>query len=320
MNELKQNPNPVLAQIERLLTTMLLRLRPAQKNSIALSPHGNVDSQLPSNGVPNGSLPAGVRDGRSSLVGSRSQGPDVKFSLPPIQQTLPLAESIHRALIRKAAKGRQINCPELTGHQRNGQPLSGSHQHAHILPIDLDHDGFLDHIVIHAPMGLGPTAQFAIAQLKTLYREKGAPWLALNQVLHADLNRWFCTKDDPLPLADPIHETPLPPHRLIQQPGATHWVSLTPFVPPRYLKKSGKNAFEGQLNAELNSRNFPPAQIALAESSPTTQWLVRRHAGHAQPPQSIGFCLKLQFAEPVAGPICLGYASHFGLGLFRACD
>lgn len=30
----------------------------------------------------------------------------------------------------------------------------------------------------------------------------------------------------------------------------------------------------------------------------------------------MGFGLRLEFAEPVAGPLMLGYASHYGLGLF----
>jgi CRISPR-associated protein Csb2 len=52
-----------------------------------------------------------------------------------------------------------------------------------------------------------------------------------------------------------------------------------------------------------------------------------RHLRHAvrvrrspanPPPHNAGFAIRLVFAEPVTGPICLGYASHFGLGLFVA--
>jgi CRISPR-associated protein Csb2 len=31
-----------------------------------------------------------------------------------------------------------------------------------------------------------------------------------------------------------------------------------------------------------------------------------------------GYDLRLTFAEPVSGPLCLGHSSHFGLGLFAA--
>ncbi|MFZ4394834.1 MAG: hypothetical protein ACOYOU_04320 [Kiritimatiellia bacterium] len=34
------------------------------------------------------------------------------------------------------------------------------------------------------------------------------------------------------------------------------------------------------------------------------------------PPQTCSMGLRLTFAAPVAGQLCLGYASHFGLGVF----
>jgi hypothetical protein len=55
------------------------------------------------------------------------------------------------------------------------------------------------------------------------------------------------------------------------------WRSVTPFVPPRFLKERGTNSLFGQ-------------------------------------------GLRLTFDAPVVGPISLGYASHFGLGLFVPDD
>ncbi len=46
---------------------------------------------------------------------------------------------------------------------------------------------------------------------------------------------------------------------------------------------------------------------------------VRRDPTKA-PPQDGFVGLRLTFARPVCGPLCLGYASHFGLGLFAAVD
>ncbi|MCH8036006.1 MAG: GNAT family N-acetyltransferase [Proteobacteria bacterium] len=41
---------------------------------------------------------------------------------------------------------------------------------------------------------------------------------------------------------------------LVPQLGRSRvWVSFTPFVPPRHLKRSGKNALAGQIEAELAS-------------------------------------------------------------------
>jgi hypothetical protein len=36
--------------------------------------------------------------------------------------------------------------------------------------------------------------------------------------------------------------------------------SESPFVPPRYLKKSGKHSLAGQIHAELQSRGLPQAK------------------------------------------------------------
>lgn len=45
------------------------------------------------------------------------------------------------------------------------------------------------------------------------------------------------------------------------------------------------------------------------------QFIRSRRQGRAAP-VDLGFSLSIRFAEPVRGPICLGYGCHFGLGLF----
>jgi CRISPR-associated protein Csb2 len=43
----------------------------------------------------------------------------------------------------------------------------------------------------------------------------------------------------------------------------------------------------------------------------------RRQHGGTPPPGDVGYALRLHFAEPIVGPLILGYASHFGLGIFE---
>jgi CRISPR-associated protein Csb2 len=106
--------------------------------------------------------------------------------------------------------------------------------------------------------------------------------------------------------------------------GATEWTSITPFVPPRYLKKRGKNTLEGQIIAELVARGHPePTDIRVLNPREDAQQLRLRHFVRSRrhgpaAPIDIGFSLALCFAQPLRGPLCLGYACHFGLGLFRA--
>jgi CRISPR-associated protein Csb2 len=45
----------------------------------------------------------------------------------------------------------------------------------------------------------------------------------------------------------------------------------------------------------------------------------QRIRGGPSPAADIGYGLRLIFSEPLHGPLMLGYASHFGLGLFRFC-
>ena len=107
---------------------------------------------------------------------------------------------------------------------------------------------------------------------------------------------------------------------------ALNWESVTPFVPPRYLKKSGKNNLEGQVNAELISRGFPEAKRiqVLEEQSKSLRHFIRvrrRGENPPQPPVDIGLAIRIEFTQPLGAdrlPLALGYASHFGLGLFSA--
>jgi CRISPR-associated protein Csb2 len=89
-------------------------------------------------------------------------------ALPPCRRTLAQAELIHRSLVAKAGGGQRVACPELTGKDSGGTPLIG-HKHAHLLPVDLDGDGHLDHVIIYAPMGLGAEAQHAVRRLKVTH-------------------------------------------------------------------------------------------------------------------------------------------------------
>ncbi len=256
-----------------------------------------------------------------------------------VANTLPIAETIHQALVSKAAKGKRIDCPELTGHEINGQPLSDQHRHAHVLPVDLDGDGLLDHVIIHAPMGLGDIALHGILALRWLYgnvrdtrgrnRQKTDFEIALRSVgfvgsNHGRLRRQCDQGLDNASSIDAADGLPREVQRLVPgSNGARIWKSLTPFIAPRFLKKSGKNSLLGQINSELTLRCLPElAEIELLddESAAMRPFKRVRQKGGSPPPQNWGYALSLVLTEPAFGPLSLGYASHFGLGLFAATD
>lgn len=233
-----------------------------------------------------------------------------KSALPPIQRTLPQAELVHKALIRRAADGKRINCPSITGQDELGRPLHDHHEHAHTIPLDLDDDGHLDHILIYSKMGLCATAQQAIRSLRRTWTKGGS----------GDLQLAVVGSGNRTTLRQLTIKSRLIVAYLGQSNGSCVWESATPFVLPRHLKGHGKYTLEGQINAELASRFLPSAQVELdCELSMQLRHFVRKRIRGGVPPKvDAGYGVRITFAEPVHGPILLGYASHFGMGLFRA--
>lgn len=234
-----------------------------------------------------------------------------RASLPPSTRTLPQAELFHRAIVGRAGNGRNVHCPELTGKDDGGRPLRDHHRHAHTLPVDLDGDGHLDHLIVYAEMKLGDAAQHAIRQVRETWRKKG-PELQVAVVGYGDLNM---LRQLPARLCPRVEALLGPPE------GTRIWESVTPFVPPRFLKVRGKNSLEGQVNAELTSRLLPEAESVHVDPMLTRElrhYIRRRSRGGTLPPMDAGFGLRLVFSEPITGPLLLGYASHYGLGMFRS--
>lgn len=232
-----------------------------------------------------------------------------EHALPNITRTLPQAERLHKQLVGHL-NGR--NNPALTGRDDDRQPLKEPHRHGHILPLDLNGDGHLDHILIWAPMSLDGDAQAAIRATRQTFTKGGIgplrlAWAGSGSL--ADLRR----------LRGPLGaglQTVLVPSR--------DWISLTPFVPPRHLKKNGTNTLAGQIIAELESRNLPePMDIEVVDAHEEDLARIQRHFIRGrrvgpQPPIDCGFTIRMRFAAPVSGPICIGYGGHFGMGMFQA--
>lgn len=233
-------------------------------------------------------------------------------ALPTIARALPQAELLHRALVSRAADRGAIP-QELSGCDDEGLPLKG-HQHAHILPLDVDRDGHLDHVLLWAPMGFGHEAMRTIRDIRFTWTKRGVGALRLALAGHGWRSRLPDLAEDL-----PLYLSP-----------ARRWLTVAPFVPPRFVKRRGSNTPEGQVRAELASRGLPdPARVeigafARSEDLPPAQARLFRHfvrsrrRGGVQPPQDAGWFVRIEFRTDVAGPICLGYGSHFGLGLFVA--
>jgi CRISPR-associated protein Csb2 len=244
--------------------------------------------------------------------------------LPLLTETLPLAEAARRHLMgryrrvcQKQKYGRNIPPDAETfvshvfsGKDATGQPLTG-HQHAYYLPTDEDGDGRIDHLTVYAEKG------FDAEEVAALDRLRWLPW-GDREPLRLLLVGLGAKRDFRAPLLD---ESPV-------------WLSATPFVVTRYPKRRGTKrdrpedyatpeAFTRHvLHQELVRRNLPevlsiePKEFTGAHHLRSIQFKrfrSKRGDDGGRRPAGL-FCIT--FAAPVRGPLCLGHACHFGLGLF----
>jgi CRISPR-associated protein Csb2 len=235
--------------------------------------------------------------------------------LPRAQAALRAGEALRAAAMGKARwlLGDADRVPELSGHDL---PAGNRHAHAFWLP-EPNNLGEIDHLLVHAPGGLSAAAQQVLQ--------------ALQQV------RWG--ESDPLRV---MLEGLGQPQDFVQvAPLATsaRWRSVTPYLHPWHLKprelrtpQALQAALLAQLNREWMARMPGNAVPVLAlEELPNVsfeghrlrplhfQRFRGRKAGGIQA-DATGRFLTLQFAEPVRGPVALGFGCHFGLGLFVPDD
>jgi CRISPR-associated protein Csb2 len=244
---------------------------------------------------------------------SSSSGND--HALPPVSRALSQAALLHRALVSVTTQV-GFHSEALTGCDINGKPLGGPHRHAHILSLDLDADGHIDHMLIWTPMGLGYLEQDAVRAVRRTFTKGGIHPLRIAIAGMGSLKELAG-----LPGVE--GERLRAVLGSIDPEGKSEvWRSVTPFVPPRHLKKRGRNTLAGQVASELEVRGFPlPKEVRIIDPHTDDEARRQRHFitrrnGAAPPPVDCRFTLELHFETPVQGPICLGYGSHYGLGLF----
>jgi CRISPR-associated protein Csb2 len=110
------------------------------------------------------------------------------------------------------------------------------------------------------------------------------------------------------------------------------WSSITPFVPPagrRRFRENGRlrpGESVDRIAAKLLESGGWPTPARVIEAPDKTVW-VRLHETRERrfereqtrtPLVRPGFQLRIEFDEPVPGPIAIGDSSHFGLGQFQA--
>jgi CRISPR-associated protein Csb2 len=258
--------------------------------------------------------------------------------LPLVTETLPVAESfrhllmqLYRRILRRRKYGNSDeSLPErlysrvFSGKDETGQPLK-SHGHAYYLPTAEYDANRLDHVTVFAAEGFGAD------ELAALQAARQLPWVDGDplQVRLVGLGR-----------PEDFRCLPFGPARV--------WESATPFVVTRHPKKrgrrkdppdchgiSGRPRFAMRVLSEECQRWLRCHPALGSAASPT--YTVLEHVGRTGSFRPLQFrrgrrkqgddganrataAFRLEFDRDVPGPLCLGHASHFGLGLFLPAE
>lgn len=215
--------------------------------------------------------------------------------LPRVEDSLRIGE-LFRAAVMGQAKRRygQERIPVIfSGH---GLPAGNRHGHAFYLPWDSDGDGCIDRVLLHVPLGMDAEQRRVVEALDRLWSRDGGQWrVALEGIGNAGFPL-LCT--------------------------SRQWRSLTPYLHPWHCKKGF--AIEDQIRRECRERGLPepvalerqPTVAVAAQARRSIQFYRFRSRQQSHQPDRLGSFWCLTFAEPVAGPMALGFACHYGLGLF----
>jgi CRISPR-associated protein Csb2 len=259
--------------------------------------------------------------------------------LPLVTETISVAEQVRKALLHwfpRVVRHRlpslppdathethpELRSPTFSGKQAD-EMITGSHDHAYFLPADEDDDGRIDHVTVFASIGFTRDELAALDRLRQL--KFGDTELRLLLVGLGRPEDFRCRLFGP----------------------AQVWESATPFVVTRHVKERGQKKDPPDCQGIEGRPVF--ARLVLGED--LSRW-IGRQPNPIEPPQvetleaictgkgrrarvlefrrarqgrrgDDGFrratgAYRLTFQEPVSGPICIGHAAHYGLGLFVA--
>lgn len=244
--------------------------------------------------------------------------------LPLVKNTVQVAEAFRRALMSVfgnccAAWAEAVQyvrpgtdryaSPTFSGKDRDGKRVLG-HAHAHFLPIpDRCDPRRVRELVVYAPSGFQPLEVAALRRL----RDVTFDGLACRTQLVG-----LAGKES---LGVSLHGP------------STTWVSLTPFIAHRHAKGRGRRR-DVPLDSNDSRSSFlmlaaheicAKHGLPLVEATPVTAAATRlrfhefrrqrSRFGNDAFTRTAGY-MRLTFAKQIDGPLCLGYNSHFGMGMF----
>ena len=219
-----------------------------------------------------------------------------------VKKSLRAGEWIRGALMAQAKKrfGADSIPWEISGHNL---PKNNNHSHFFYLPEDSLGNGFIDSFFVYCGGGFGPKPIQALKRLNYLQNDKGERWsLVLEN---------FGSTENFKNGSSLFGKSNL-------------WQSRSPYFHPWHRKK--RFTLFDQLKKECGVRGWPDLKdiqlipyLSRGERRlyPFSFHKFRSKKNLSQPDKNGGFW-RLNFKNPVQGPVSLGFGCHFGLGLFGA--
>jgi CRISPR-associated protein Csb2 len=227
---------------------------------------------------------------------------------PPETDAVILADLLRRAALSRLGHERDTRRDSLLAGKFADERKMTAHPHAHYLAIP-GSDKLIDDLVVWVPAGLAGDSDemAALVAIRSLWSSESVPGPGRVSLRMTGYGTAAEVLGD---LVD-------------RDPGATSWMSVTPFIPPGHPKRDRAAFLSREVGRELATRDIT-TPVIVAERN--CDWRSYTRFRPSQRPMrstadrgaaSTGAFLELTFDAPVSGPLALGHLSHFGLGLFR---
>ncbi len=234
------------------------------------------------------------------------------FGRAQVQRThgVLLADEAHRVAARLLEKA------GLSDDRRRQLMGTGgaatNHDHAHWIPLSAVGEvaGGVRYLLIYVPLGMRPEEIGALVGLGKLSGKRGEDGFEF---------AGFPAQQALFQAAGQIEDVA---PALTARSGANVWRSQTPYLPVRHPhpeRQSVTGFLTSDLTAELRYRDLPtPLSVTVTDPTIGRVNQFRRYRMTEKLNRSrSGAGLRVEFAEPIRGPLLLGQLSHFGFGLFE---
>lgn len=228
--------------------------------------------------------------------------------LPSVHDAIVLGERLRLAVMSQSARVSGDARPVFSGHG----DMAMNHRHAMYLSSTDSREnagrGVIDHLIVAARGGFAEEDILALQYVRRIWGRDGHDL----ELILTGLGR-----PEDFGGARPPQTRVLSRHDV--------WESVTPFVPtrhPKWVRGQQVDGISDQMDRACDQLlGARPIDVKpIGDRAAWARFRRRRNGAGGRRGPDRAFGARLTFAEPVSGPIALGYGAHFGLGLFTAVE